>query len=44
MRELLGVLVRIAVALEAIVVNTAPADNSGGETTPADNSGNETTT
>ena len=28
MRELLKVLIRIAVALEAIVVNTTPADNT----------------
>ena len=38
MRELLKVLIRIAVALEAIVVNTTPADDSTpDDSTPADN-------
>lgn len=36
MRELLKVLIRIAVALEAIVVNTTPAD----DTEPAEETGN----
>lgn len=36
MRELLKVLIRIAVALEAIVVNTTPADDTEPEEPPAD--------
>ena len=37
MRELLKVLIRIAVALEAIQVNTTPADDTQPEETPAEN-------
>ena len=37
MRELLKVLIRIAVALEAIVTNTTPPDDTEPETPPADN-------
>lgn len=37
MRELLKVLIRIAVALEAIQENTTPADDTQPEETPADN-------
>lgn len=37
MRELLKVLIRIATALEAIVVNTTPADDTQPEEPPADN-------
>ena len=37
MRELLKVLIRIATALEEIVVNTTPADDTQPEEPPADN-------
>lgn len=36
MRELLKVLIRIAVAIEAIVTNTTPAEPPEDDTTPAD--------